>query len=65
LLIAGGLLSAAVIRNPAPVSRAPVSDRHHLCVVDGAPLQAPPPLPEALRPEDAGGTADAATDRSS
>jgi EmrB/QacA subfamily drug resistance transporter len=40
LLVVGGLVSAATIRNPVATEPAEVPDRRHFCGVDGPPVQA-------------------------
>jgi EmrB/QacA subfamily drug resistance transporter len=50
LLVAGGLISLALIRNPAPVEPpAEPSERRHHCSIDGPPVQA-----ETVRSDSAG-----------
>jgi EmrB/QacA subfamily drug resistance transporter len=39
LLVIGGLIAAATIRNPPKVSRATPSDPRHYCAIDGPPIQ--------------------------
>jgi EmrB/QacA subfamily drug resistance transporter len=42
LLVLGGLIAAALIRNPPETRRAKEPDRRHYCGVDGPPIQADP-----------------------